>query len=194
MDQKQTGSQPAFYHNKSKHTKSPERFSAIKTPTPSPASISGSCAPSLSPSNPPFLSATLSPPSLPPSLVTAPPDAFPPFRSFPFSLCSPLSFCHPLFTPYSLALALSLLLLHEHLPLPPTHTHSQFLFLFLKKKPTSYSCVSTSLPPTLLTLSLSLLSEGLSWKRLPPTHSLFSFQLDIRFTFTMNKRSISHVA
>lgn len=85
MDQKQTGSQPAFYHNKSKHTKSPERFSAIKTPTPSPASISGSCAPSLSPSNPPFLSATLSPPSL----VTAPPDAFPPFRSF--SLYSPLS-------------------------------------------------------------------------------------------------------
>lgn len=112
-----------------------------------------------------------------------------------FPLFASLSFCHPVFTPYSLALALSLLLLHEHLPLPPTHTHSQFLFLFFfKKKPTSYSCVSTSLPPTLLTLSLSLLSEGLSWKRLPPTHSLFSFQLDIRFTFTMNKRSISHVA
>lgn len=64
MDQKQTGSQPAFYHNKSKHTKSPERFSAIKTPTPSPASISASCATSLSPSNSPFLSATPSSSSL----------------------------------------------------------------------------------------------------------------------------------
>lgn len=39
----------AFHRNKGKHAKSPERFfSAIKTPTPSPAPISGSHAASLS--------------------------------------------------------------------------------------------------------------------------------------------------
>lgn len=59
----------AFYRNKGKHAKSPERFfSAIKTPTPSPAPVSGSRAASLStPSQaPPLLKYTPSPEMHPP--------------------------------------------------------------------------------------------------------------------------------
>jgi len=121
MNQKQTGSQPAFYHNKGKHTKSPEHFSAIKTPTPSPASISGCCALSVSPSNSPLLSAT---PRSPSHSVTTPPDAFPPSLLLHFSLFS----CHSAFIPYSLALVPSLLLLHDYLPPPPPHMHRFFSF------------------------------------------------------------------
>lgn len=82
------------------------------------------------------------------------------FTLFLFFLYPALFFCHPVFTPYSLALALSLLLLHEHLPTTPIHTHCSFYcFFFFFFQPTSYSCVSTSLPPTLLTLSLSQFSQ-----------------------------------
>lgn len=151
MDQKQTGSQPAFYHNKSKHTKSPERFSAIKTPTPSPASISGSCAPSLPPSLHPTPPSLVQLSALPPSLSCyRSPRCISSISLFSFfPLFASLSFCHPLFTPYSLALALSLLLLHEHLPLPPTHTHthSSFSFFFKKKnQPLTHVCLHPSLP------------------------------------------------
>lgn len=171
MDQKQTGSQPAFYHNKSKHTKSPERFSAIKTPTPSPASISGSCAPSLSPSNPPFLSATLSPPSLScyrsPRCISSISLFLPLFAS--------LSFCHPVFTPYSLALALSLLLLHEHLPLPPTHTLTvPFPFSFFLKTNLLLMCVY--IPPSHSFNSVSLTSLRGSKLEAIATHT-FPLQL-----------------
>lgn len=124
----------------------------------------------------------------PPLLLPLPQMHFPPF-SPPLS---PLSRCfhHLVFTPYSLALELSLLLLHEHSP--PPHTHSVPFPFFL----TNLLLMCVYIPPShsFNSVSLSVLSEGLSWKRLPPTHSLFSVQLHIRFTFTMSKRSISHVA
>lgn len=179
MDQNQTGSQPAFYHNKSKHTKSPERFSAIKTPTPSPASISASCATSLSPSNSPFLSATPSSSSL--SIYRSPRCISSISLSSFFPLCRSVFLSSCLQSIYSTP--------PWRRTQPPTHT--MFLFFLTNLL---LMCVYILSSHSFNSVSLSVLSEGLSWKRLPPTHSLFSFQLDIRFTFTMNKHSVSHVA
>lgn len=150
MDQKQTGSQPAFYHNKSKHTKALSVSALLRHPLPlQPPSLPLVLPPSLHPTPP----SSVQLPPHPPSLFTAPPDAFPPFHSLPYFLYAVLSFCHPVFSPYTLAL--SLLPLHEDVPTPHSHTNTVFLFFW----PTSYSCMSTSLPPTLLTLSLSQFSH-----------------------------------
>lgn len=78
-------------------------------------------------------------------------------------------------------------------PLPPrTHAHTEFLFFFFK--PTSYSCVSTSLPPTLLTLSLSRFCQRVWAGSVCHPHVPSSASaLHIRFTFTMSRRSVFHM-
>lgn len=108
-----------------------------------------------------------------------------------FPLFASLSFCHPLFTPYSLALALSLLLLHEHLPLPPTHTHthSQFLFLFLKKTNLLLMCVY--IPPSHSFNSVSLTSLRGSKLEAIATHT-FPLQLSAWHQIYIHNEQAQH--
>ncbi len=63
-----------------------------------------------------------------------------------------------------------------HHPSPP-HTHCVPFLFFL----TNLLLICVYIPPShsFNSVSLSVLSEGLSWKRLPPTHSLFSLTSDL---------------
>lgn len=150
-----------------------------------PPSLALVLPPSLHPT-PPFLSATLSPPSLScyrsPRCISSISLFLPLFAS--------LSFCHPVFTPYSLALALSLLLLHEHLPLPPTHTHSQFLFLsfFLK---TNLLLMCVYIPPSHSFNSVSLTSLRGSKLEAIATHT-FPLQLSAWHQIYIHNEQAQH--
>ena len=132
----------------------------------------------------------------PPSSVQEPPHP-PSLGTSPYRCISPISL---LLFPFYLALFLSFSIVlffccpsYSYSNAYPSLPHTLCSFsVFL----TNLLLMCVYIPPShsFNSVSLSVLSEGLSWKRLPPTHSLFSFQLDIRFTFTMSKRRISHVA